>query len=80
MKMATLNDLNMQYINVVENEASANEEIEGGAILKCSKSWTIAQLQDWLKSYDFEMLESVKNWLSDDAQIAEGQYLKVWVD
>ena len=78
--MATLNDLNIQYVNVVEDEAIANEEIEGGAILKCSKSWTIAQLQDWLPAYDFDMIESVKTWLADDAQIAEGQSLKVWVD
>lgn len=78
--MATLNDLNMEYVSVEEDEASANEEIEGGAILKCSRSWSASQLQDWLPAYDFDMIQSVKKWIEDNSAIAEGIYLKVWVD
>jgi len=74
--MATLNDLNMQYVD--DNEH--NEEIEGGAILVCSRSWSVSQLMDWLPSYDIDMIEAVKDWLANDAEISEGQYLKVWVD
>ena len=75
--MANLNNLNMQYVGV---NVDGNEEIEGGAILECSQTWTTAQLKQWLSGYDFDMIESVKNWLEDDAQIAEGCYLKVWTD
>jgi hypothetical protein len=75
--MADLNDLNMQY---VDSNEDGNEEITGGAILECSYSWSKEQLDKWLPDYDFDMIESVKNWLEDDAQIAEGQYLKVWLD
>jgi len=73
--MATLEDLNMQYVS-----AESNEEIEGGAILVCSRSWTIVQLEKWLPDFDFYMIEEVKAWLESDAHIAEDMYLKVWVD
>ena len=73
--MATLNDLNMQYIS-----AEDNEEIEGGAILECSRTWTIEQLQNWLPNFDFDMIETIKDWLADNACIAEGLFLKVWID
>jgi len=73
--MATLNDLNMQYVNAI-----ANEEIDGGAILECSRTWSIEKITQWLPNYDYDMLWSVEKWLSDDAQIAEGQYLKVWIN
>ena len=69
-----LENLNMQY--VASNEY--NEQIENGAILECSKSWTINSLQTWLPDCDFDTLESVKNWLSGESYIAEGMYLKVW--
>lgn len=70
----TLDNLNMRYI-----VADSNEETETGAILKCSHSWTISQLQDYLAGYDFDMLQSVKDWLANDSEIAEGGYLEVWI-
>ena len=75
----TLDNLNMRYINVDEDGSSSNEETETGAILKCSRSWTVAQLQDYLAGYDYDMLQSVKQWLANDAEIAEGGYLEVWI-
>ena len=73
--MATLNDLNMQYVS-----AESNEEIEGGAVLECSRSWSKEQLENWLPDFDFDMIETVKAWLESDAHIAEGMYLKAWID
>lgn len=73
--MKTLNDLNMQYV-----DADENEQIEGGAILQCSKLWTKEKLQEWLPDYDFDMIQTVQQWLSDNAYIAEGLYFKVWLD
>ena len=75
--MVNLNDLNMQYVDINED---GNEIIKGGAILKCSFSWSKDKLTEWLPTYNFEMIESIKGWLENEAQIAEGQYLKVWVD
>lgn len=65
----------MQYVSAEENET-----IEGGAILHCSHSWSIDQLSGWLDGYDYDMLTMVKKWLACDAHIAEGMFLKVWVD
>ena len=73
--MATLEDLNMKYVS-----AESNEEINGGAVLECSRSWTKEQLKEWLPDFDFDMIEYVKLWLESDAHIAEGIYLKVWID
>ena len=75
--MTILENLNMKFVNANDE---GNEEIDGGAILRCSNSWTVEKLGEWLADYDFEMLEAVKDWLSDPSQIAEGQFLKVWVD
>jgi hypothetical protein len=74
--MKTLNDLNMKYVDV---NPFGNEEIEGGAVLKCSHAWPMSLLE-LLPSYDLDMLETVQGWLANEAMIAEGQYLKVWVD
>lgn len=74
MKDYTLDNLNMCYV-----QADCNEDTPTGAILKCSHSWTIPQLSGWLPDYDYDMLESVKDWLANDAEIAEGGYLEVWV-
>ena len=73
--MVTLEDLNMTYVS-----AESNEEIEGGAILECSRSWTKEQLENWLSGFDFDMIECVQDWLKSAAHIADGMYLKVWVD
>ena len=75
MKEPTLSDLNMKYMN-----HDGNEEIDRGAILECSSTWTLNQLSRWLTDYDQEMLESVKQWLSDESQISEVGYLAVWWD
>lgn len=75
--MKTLNNLNMKYVNKNED---GNEIIEGGAILKCDYNWEKEELINWLPDYDFDMIESVNIWLKNPAEIAEGQYLKVWVD
>lgn len=73
--MATLEDLNMTYVS-----AESNEEIKRGAVLECSRSWTKEQLKNWLPDFDIHMIKSVKEWLESDAHIAEGMYLKVWID
>jgi hypothetical protein len=70
----SLDNLNMEYISHDENE-----EIENGAILKCCDRWTDAILRSWLPHFNFEMIESVKRWITCEAYIAEGLYLKVWV-
>lgn len=75
----TLDNLNMRYINLGGEGCSSNEETDTGAILKCSHSWTILQLQPYLSGYDYDMLESVKDWLANDSEIAEGGYLEVWI-
>ena len=76
--MITILDLNMRYVDVNKD---GNEEMSGGAILKCSFSWTNERLISWLPdSFDFEMIETVKQWLCNQAEISEGQFLKVWVD
>lgn len=75
--MKTLNDLNMKY---VEGSEDRNEVIKGGAILKCATHWEREQLMEWLPDYDFDMIESVNDWLKNPAEIAEGGYLKVWLD
>ena len=75
--MNTLNDLNMKYVDV---NNWGNEEKIGGAILHCSRAWSVGSLQGWLPLYDSDMLEAVRHWLADESQIAEGQYLEVWVD
>ena len=75
--MKTLNDLNMKYVDVNE---LGNEDFEGGAVLKCMQVWSVVNLRAWLPSYDFDMLEAVQGWLANEAMIAEGQYLEVWVD
>ena len=74
--MKTLEDLNIIYVY----DREINEEINGGAILKCSYDWTRDQLNVWLPEYDFDMIDTVKKWLADDCQIAEEGWLKVWVD
>lgn len=71
-----LDDLNMKYVA----KQDFNEEIDGGAILECARSWTNEQLRDWLPQYDSDMIDSVQGWLNNESEIAEGQYLKVWVD
>ena len=75
MKIPTLSDLNMRYMS-----HEGNEEIDRGAILECSSTWTLEQLDKWLTDYAYDMLESVRKWLSDSSQISEGSYLAVWWD
>lgn len=72
--MASLDILNMEYVG-----SSENERTENGAILECSKEWTISSLQDWLPAYDFDMLISVKWWLEDDSEISKNGYAKLWI-
>ena len=73
--MKTLNDLNMKYVCGTDNE-----EITGGAILNCSRFWTKEQLKNWLPDFDQSMIGEVKMWLENDACIAEGLSLKIWID
>lgn len=70
-----INNLNMRYVFSTENE-----QFENGAVLHCSKSWTIAELVKWLPDFDLDMLESVKEWLGNDHVIAEGGSAKIWCD
>ena len=75
--MKTLNDLNMKYVDVNE---LGNEEIKGGAVLKCSHVWSIGNLRAWLPSYDLDMIEASQGQLANEDMIAQGQYLEVWVN
>lgn len=65
----------MKYVSETDNE-----EITNGAILNCSRSWTKEQLESWLPDFDFDMIGEVKMWLENDACIAEGLSLKIWID
>lgn len=73
--MITLDDINMKYVT-----ADMNEELYNGAVLECSVSWPLAELHDWLPELDIDSLDTVQDWLYSEPHIAEGMYLKVWVD
>lgn len=75
-----LNQLNLDSLNMTYVVADCNEDFDGVAVLECSNSWTMDQLTSWLPMYDFDMLKSVKSWLGSTPHIAEGAYLKVWID
>ena len=69
-----LDSLNMKYVS-----ADQNDYFDGGAILECGH-WDKDQLESYLSGYDLDMIEAVQDWVSGEAYIAEGLYLKVWVE
>jgi len=71
--------LNMKYI-LKTDELCAYDADNKYAILHCNKTWTIDTLREWLPGFSYDALETVKMWLDNDAEIAAGNCLKIWID
>ena len=73
-KEITLDEINMDYLIDVDFAWE-----DGEAVLKCSRTWTIERLAEWLPAFGYDALASVKDWLASEAHIAEGMCLRVWI-
>ena len=88
-KEITLDEINMDYVSSDENYpnlsfgeyAMAWDVAWDGqdAVLKCSTEWTRAEIREWLPTFDYDAVATVKDWLASEAHIAEGMCLRVWI-
>lgn len=87
-KEITLDEINMDYVsdenypNLSFGEyAMAWDGQE--AVLKCSTGlpceWTRAEIREWLPTFDYDAVATVKHWLASEAHIADGMCLRVWI-
>ena len=72
-------DFNMGVCGGAGDEVDSFDWDGKEAVIHCHYNWTFEELKAWLPGFTDKSIKEVLNWLHEDAYIAEGLSVRIWV-